>query len=199
MAVGQLEFSLLLLIQQIDELFTAVQSHLQSRLPISVVNPTTLHGILGNVSLHLPENYQLIVSTNLEDIHLYYELIKVAIVGNVHGIRLVMSIPLKTADQLFTLYKIVPLPSRISEDTFVKYSLEYSQFALASSQRDFLLLTEADLSHCSTGSIIICPNNIALYDVQVVTCDSILYFQGPNSYSLCRRSLLLQDPYTAMP
>ena len=89
--------------------------------------------------------------------------------GNVHGIKLVMSIPLKTADQLFTLYKIVPLPSRISQETSVKYSLEYSYFVLASSQRDYLLLTEADLSHCSMGSIIICPNNVALYDVQVVT------------------------------
>ena len=71
----------------------------------------------------------------------------------VHGLKLVMSIQLKTADQRFTLYKIVPLPSRSSEDKFVKYSLEYSYFALANSQRDFLLLTEADLSHCSTGSI----------------------------------------------
>ena len=121
------------------------------------------------LSLNLPENYKLIVGTNLEDIHLYYELTKVAVVGNVHGIKLVMSIPLKTADQLFTLYKIVPLPSRISQETSVKYSLEYSYFVLASSQRDYLLLTEADLSHCSMGSIIICPNNVALYDVQVVT------------------------------
>jgi len=191
MAVRQLEFSLLL-IQQIYELFAAVQSLLQGRLRMSVVNPTTLHGILWNVSLNLPENYELIVVTNLEDIHLYYELIKVAIVGNVHGIKLVMSIPLKTADQHFTLYKIVPLPSRIAEEKFVKHSLEYSYFALANSQHDYLLLTEADLSQCSMGSINICSNNVALYDVQVVTCVSSLYFQDPNSYSLCRRSLLLQ-------
>jgi len=98
MAVRQLEFSLLLLIQQIDELFAAVQSLLQVRQPMSVVNPTTLHGILRNVSLNLPENYELILGTNQEDIHLHCELVKVAIVGTVHGIRLLMIIPLKTAD-----------------------------------------------------------------------------------------------------
>jgi hypothetical protein len=57
MAVRQLEYTLLLLIQQIDELFAAVHSLLQGRLPVSIVNPTTLHGILQNVSLHLAENY----------------------------------------------------------------------------------------------------------------------------------------------
>ena len=61
---------MLLLIQQIDDLFAAVHFLLQGRLAMSVANPTTLLGILQNMSLHLSENYELIVGTKLEDIHL---------------------------------------------------------------------------------------------------------------------------------
>jgi hypothetical protein len=61
-------------------------------------------------------------------------------------------------------------------------TLECYYFALASSHRHFFLLTESDLLHCNTGSVPKNPNNVALYDVQVVTFVSILYFQGPNSY-----------------
>jgi hypothetical protein len=67
-----------------------------------LVNPTTLQEILSNISLGLPENYELVTGTKLQDIHLYYELIKVTVVGNAHGIKLVISIPLKTGDQHFT-------------------------------------------------------------------------------------------------
>ena len=82
---------------------------------------------------------------------------KVFLVGNAHGIQLVLSVPLKTAAQLFTLYKIVVLPSRLSIDTFITYQLDYYYFGLAVDQRDYTLLTEADLQRCTTGSVTICP------------------------------------------
>ena len=45
-----------------------------------------------------------------QDVHVYYELVKVALVGNAHGVQLVMSVPLKTAAQLFTIFKILVFP-----------------------------------------------------------------------------------------
>jgi len=54
----QLEFALLILIQQLDELSNAIQSAIQGSLSISPVNPTVLLNILKNVSLLLPEGYE---------------------------------------------------------------------------------------------------------------------------------------------
>ena len=56
MSVRQLEFSLLQLMQQVDELLAAIQSIMGGRLPMTLVNPLFLHNILRNVSLQLSEN-----------------------------------------------------------------------------------------------------------------------------------------------
>ena len=36
--------------------------------------PNVLHSSLRNISLCLPENYELIAGTKFDNIHLYYEL-----------------------------------------------------------------------------------------------------------------------------
>ena len=104
--VRQLEYSLMLANQQISELFTSVQYALLGKLPVSLVTPTTLHRILTDIYLNLPENYELIAGTTVQDVHVYYELVKVAVVGNAHGVQLVIRAPLKTAAQLFRYSKL---------------------------------------------------------------------------------------------
>jgi len=69
--------ALLQMIDQFDGLLGAVQSVLLSKLPISLINPTTLQGILRNISLQLPEGYDLIVGTRTDRLYLYYELVQV--------------------------------------------------------------------------------------------------------------------------
>jgi len=100
----------MLVVQQIGELFSSVQYALLVKLPVTLVTLITLHSILTNISLNLPDNYELVARTKFQDIHLYYELVKVAFVGNAYDVQLVISAPLKTAAQLFTLYKILVFP-----------------------------------------------------------------------------------------
>jgi hypothetical protein len=76
----------------------------------------------------LPETYELIAGTNYDDIHAYYELIKVTSVGTAHGIKLILEVPLKSEGLLFTLFKIIALPERVFNDTFALYQLEYDHF-----------------------------------------------------------------------
>jgi hypothetical protein len=116
--IRQLEYSVLLAVQQIGELFSSVQYALLGILPVSLVSPVALHSILTNISLHLPENYELVAGVRLQDIYLYCELVKVSLIGNAQCIQLVISVPLKTAAQLFSLYKLVVLPLQLSHDTF---------------------------------------------------------------------------------
>jgi len=59
---------------------------------------------LRNISLHLPDKYELVEGTQWENIYLYNDLITVAVIGNIHSIELIMNIPSRTADQNFNLH-----------------------------------------------------------------------------------------------
>ena len=77
--IRQLEFALLGLIQQLDELTNAIQSAVQGSLSVSLVNPIVLLNILKNVSLQLPSGYELIAGIQAENINLYNELVNVSV------------------------------------------------------------------------------------------------------------------------
>jgi len=190
-AFRELEFILLHLIQRVDELFAVIQNAILGNLSVNLINPTTLHNILRNVFLHLPGGYELIAGTRAENIHLYYNLIRVTVLGNVHTVKIVIHVPLKTVDRHFTIYKLLVFPTRISDNKFVKYSIEFPYFRLSYNQHDFILLTEADLSHCKINSITVCPADVAVYNSQTLNCESSLFFQTVTNQHMCRRSLLL--------
>jgi len=192
MAVRQLEFILLQLIQQVDEFVWSIQSILGGRFPTTLVNPWILYNILRNVSFQLPENYELIAGSKLGNIHYYYDLIKVAVVGNTHGMKIILGIPLKSDNQHFTLYKLIVLPKRVSKDKFIKYLPQFCYIGLSVSQRDYVLLTSSDWTKCSTRRITVCPINTALCDVQSQSCEAHLFFQTTGKNGPCTRRLLHQ-------
>ena len=90
--IRQLESALLQLIHPIDELLRGIQCVLQDKLPIDLINPNTLQGILRNISLQLPEGYELVVGTKTDKIYLYYELVQVSVIGDVHSIKLFINV-----------------------------------------------------------------------------------------------------------
>jgi len=130
MAICQLEFSLLQLLQQLDDLLSAIQCIMLGNLPIKLIDPMTLQKILRNVTLSLPNGYELIVGTKTGNIHLYYQIAKVSMITNAHHIKLIVNVPLKTFNQDFALYRLITLPERVSDDKFVQYSVEFSFFGL---------------------------------------------------------------------
>jgi len=91
---------------------------LYSSLSASLINPTILLNILKNVSLQLPSGYELIAEIRAENIHLYYELVKVSVAATPHCIKLIIGVPLKSTNRHFTLYKVFTLPERISSNRF---------------------------------------------------------------------------------
>jgi len=159
---------------------------------MKLVNPLELQNILRNVTLQLPESYELVAGSSKENMHLYYKLTKVSVVANVLSVNLVLTVPLKTTDSHFTLFRLIAFPTQISPDKFVKYSVDYALFALKHRRRSYLLLTEADYSRCDKGSITICPAETAMYSSQSLNCESSLFFQTENANCLCRRYLIFQ-------
>ena len=189
--VRQLEFALLRLIQQLDELSSALQSAIQGRLSISLITPNMLLNILKNVSLQLPDGYELIAGIRAANVHLYYELVKVLTAATAHGIKLIVSVPLKGTDHHFTMYKIMTLPEHISPNRFAQYIIDYPYIAIHGNQHDYLLFTEQQYNLCTRGSIVICPTHAAVYDAQASSCEFSLYLQLTQNYQLCQRKLLL--------
>ena len=122
MVIRQLEFAILKLTQQVTDIIDAIQCVLLGKL----FDPITLHNISKNVSLHLQDGYKLIVGNRIQNIHLYYELIKVAIFGVAHHAKLILEVPLSSDNHRFSLYRVIALPTRIFNDTFVQYMLYFS-------------------------------------------------------------------------
>jgi hypothetical protein len=182
--IRELEYALLQLTRQADELLTAVQVTLSGKLPLSLISPHLLNNILRNIFLCLPENYELIAGTKFDSIHEYYELIKITI-------KLLLEFPLKTESQRFTLFRIIVLPVLIINDTFAVYQLENDYFGLSHNQRNFILMTEVDVQKCDTSSVTICLADRALCDVRSITCESKLYFQTITKDGPCSGSLRL--------
>jgi len=94
--IRALEYALLQLTHQVDELLMDVQYTLSGKLPITNVGPNVLYSILRNISLCLSENYELISGTKFDNIHLHYELINVTVVYTAHSIKLILEVTLKT-------------------------------------------------------------------------------------------------------
>ena len=191
MVIRQLKFAILQLTQQVTNIINAIQCVLLGKLPIKLLDPITLHNILKKVSLHLQDGYKLIVGNKIKNIHLYYELIKAAIFENAHHAKLILEVPLSSNNYRFSLYKVIALPTRIFNDTFVQYMLDFSYFGIDNTQRNYILMTEADVKLCSKNGITMCSANRAVFSTQVVNCKLSLYFQTPDSQSLCQKRLFL--------
>ena len=146
---------MLQLIQQINELVASVQYIPLGKLPINIIDQKTAYNILRNLTLQLPERYELIIGNNVENIHEYYHLIEVATVGDIHGIKLIMNIHLKTTNSYFSLYKTTALPTRIPYNKFVKCVFDYPYFDLDKNQYDYIVLSKADLLRYRTSSMTI--------------------------------------------
>ena len=116
-----------------------------------------------------------------------------SIAATSHCIKLIVSVPLKSTDRYFTLYKILTLPEYISPNRFVQYLIDYPYIAIHGNQLDYLLFTEQQYNHCTSGSIAICPTHTAIYDAQTLSCEFSLYLQHSKNYQLCQRKLLLHQ------
>jgi hypothetical protein len=175
--IKQMVLTLSQLSQHVDDLFDAVQYSIQRKLPLKLISPIALQNILRNVTLKLPEGYELIAGTSLENIHLYYDLVRFSVVANVHSIKLLLRVPLKPANRHFTLFRIITFPIRFSSDKYVQYVVEHAYLGIQHSQQAYILLSETSFNRCKRSTFTICPADITVYRAQALTCEFSLYFQ----------------------
>jgi hypothetical protein len=112
-AIRALEFVLTQLELSIEQLLVAMQYVMISKTPVNLVNPVMLQEILRNVSLVLPEGYELIVGNDLHLMYWYYDIIQATMLVDLHGFKLILNIPIKSVNRHYDLYQVVTLPTRI--------------------------------------------------------------------------------------
>jgi len=82
----------------------------------------------------------LIAGTRAENVHLYYELVKVAVIGDACCIKLILNVPLKMANHYYVLHKIIALPERFFDNKFAQYLFDFPYFGLDNIQRSCIFL-----------------------------------------------------------
>ena len=126
------------------------------RTPLNLVSPTTLRELLKNVTLALPEGLELIVELRPNSVYLHYEVIQAIMLADVHSFKLVLSVPLKTVNRQYELYKMVVLPTRISDNAYAQFENGYDYFGINLLQRTYLIMTDVDVLKCRGEGIVIC-------------------------------------------
>jgi hypothetical protein len=112
--------------------------------------------------------------------------------ADAHIIKLIMTVPLKSMDQNFTLYRVITLPELLARDKYAIYVTNYEYLGLHSNLRDYALLTETQYSHCFKNKVVICQENIMIQNTQSLSCEGSLYFQKKDNRHLCQRRLIPQ-------
>jgi hypothetical protein len=79
----------------------------------------------------------------------------------------------------------------VFDDTFAIYKLDFDYIGLTYNQRDYVRMTVTDIRKCSAGSTNVCLANEAILDVQILTCESELYFQKTTKDRTCQRKLII--------
>ena len=115
-----------------------------------------------------------------------------SIVRNSHCIKLILHIPLKSADRHFKLYKIIILPERISSGKLVQYAIECSYLATQVIYHGYIPFTEKDYSKCATSTITVCALDSAMFNTQRLTVP-LAYFSRVQTVKSYVRNLLFNN------
>jgi hypothetical protein len=189
--IRQLELEVLELKMRVKDILHGVEQSLSGRLSLSLIPPDVLLGILRNVTFVLPDGYSLIVGLHRNNMHYYYEYSSIAIMVHHHSMRLIVSIPLKTSDRLFNIYKVFTLPYKIAElNKYVQMIINFPYLVSDSAGQRFLLWTDADVEKCRGKDFIICPADSPLFNNYLSTCESSLFFQNHAARHMCNRKVM---------
>jgi hypothetical protein len=119
--IRKLEFALFCLETYTDEYMVAIQTVITGKIPVNIIKPSILQNILKNISLNLPEGYELIMGSNPYDTEWYYEFVHAAMVTNPQGFMLILSIPIKHVYRQFELFRLYNFPTEVLNRTSVNF------------------------------------------------------------------------------
>jgi hypothetical protein len=100
-----------------------------------------MHDIIKNVTLSLPESYELVMGNQLSQVPLYFAKVNAAMLADLHSFVIVMFFPLSIVNRKFEVYQLFAFESRISNSTFVKLKVDNKYLAVSSEHQNYFTLT----------------------------------------------------------
>jgi hypothetical protein len=134
-AIKEIEYTLVKLEANVVQLIDTLEFVTLGRIPLNLLKPYMLREMLKNVTVVLPEGYELIGGVNPNNIFLYYVMVQVMVLADLHSFKLELYVPLKTVNRFFALYKIVVFPTRILNNTYAKFEVGQEYLAINLLQR----------------------------------------------------------------
>jgi hypothetical protein len=192
--IRELEFALIQAEIHIDELMTALQALMIGKVPVNLITPRMLHYIIKNVSLSVPDGYDLVAGSEYGQLTWYYELIQVNMISSSRGFFVILSIPLKDDHRRFEVYEMHSFFSKLINQTYVRYDLTHDYFAINVPQRTHFAMTEAELLRCKGHGIKVCRANRPIYSMEEKTCPLSLYLQLDDVRTACSRRVTTAAP-----
>jgi hypothetical protein len=133
---------------------------------------------------------QMCVTCQLNDMYLFYECIEITVFADHYNLRLLMTVPMKTFDRHFTLYRLVTLPNSVGNSrNFVQLMVNFLYLLIGDSKQRYLLYTQAYIVRCTGKSISVCPVDTQVYSTTVLTCELSIFFQE-EARNLCARVVM---------
>jgi hypothetical protein len=191
MVTRQLEFALMQLEMSVNEIVQAMECVRMGKVPIGLVSPNKLQELLKNVTLKLPNDLELFAGIQFNNMYLYYEMMEAAVLADVHSFKLVLSVPLKSMGRDFTMYRMFVFPLLVMQRKYVQLELKHQFLAINLLHRQYLLLTDQDITQCRGDKVFMCPTNQAVYDMQLMTCELALFLQSPEVQRICQRNIVI--------
>ena len=193
-AVRQLEFTLMQLELQVDELLGALQVLLLGKIPVNLITFAHLYDVLKNVTLRLPEGYELVFGAQPGSTPWYVKYVKAAMLADLHSFYVIMYFPLTSFDRTYQLYKAVTFPTYLMNGTYVSYVLDAEYVATNMHRQAWFTLSERELKLCDGDNMKVCPANKAINYAGTDSCVLALFLQHDNAKQVCRRSISSQPP-----
>jgi hypothetical protein len=183
---------------QLDEALTALQFGINGRVPVNLVPPFVFKNILTNVSLSLPDSYELIRGVS-SDLSWFYKFVSADMVATDKGFLRLLSIPLKDITTQYEMYRIFSFPIAAFDGTFTRLVIDTPYFAVNLMQHTHLLLSASDMGQCRGGpELQVCPANVAVLNNEIKSCPLSLYLQLGQAPQVCAQELLRSPPNTSL-
>lgn len=188
-----LEFALDAIRDDISRFQTALATTANHKLSPYFVSPSSLFKLLQTIQPTLTDGISLLTNLHIDEVYLYYSVAtcNVAVINGV--MRLFISIPLKSPNTYFELYRAVAFPTQLFNHTasiIIKPSHEY--FAITPDRQLYMEFDTDMLLKCQRSSINICPPAMHIRKSHASTCLHALFMGNrEETRNLCQTEIRL--------
>ncbi len=178
-------------LSSIETVQSIMHEVLQGRLPSSLVLPRTLKNILLQIQKELPTGFSLPADPR-SMITWYFNNLATTLLPDNGKFHVLTLVPLIQGDALYSLYKIVSVPSpHINQQISAEYIVEGPYIATSATGGKYIILTSIEAERCVNSEVGYCTFTNPVSSVaHMPTCASALFMRDVSLIKqMCRVAL----------